>query len=743
MKEIPFFAELRRPLYPLPVPVFDRSKPGKGEFAITSEWCISVPADASEQVRMAADDLRKFLLEGGIRVAYCRQTSKGQPSIRLKKGGARGAAPENYRIRIRPDGIVITGTDDSGVMYGAFFLEELMKQRRAPILKPGNISRRPILRTRILRSPMSFFHRQELPTVLDAYPETYLLRMAHHGFNGIWLRGRLHEMVKVRAFPEFGLDSDRILRDVNTLVQRAAKYGIKVFFYFNEPLAMRKDSGFFDRYPHLKGQSHGSEEVFAMCTSTPEVQVFLRDGMKYLFTKVSGLSGVILITASEFHTHCFSHFATRNQAPGVWREKMECPRCRTRTPQAVIGEVIGCINDGVKAARPDAEVIAWNWSWTLYEDEPQPGVIKALPKGVGVMADFERGGKRVTDGFKHMVDEYSQTYVGPSERFRGTAKVARETKRGMYAKLQIGVTHEIASVPYFPVYRKLAEKFLSLNRQHAIGAMECWNFGNILSPNTELANAFSWAPLPKSIDAYLRRIAERDFGAKAAAPLVKAWDCFARATEHYPFSIPLLYWGPQHFGPAFPLYFKPVNRHMPIPWLLPADVKYDTDFSWMQYTKFGDEIANYLGPFTPEKLVSCFDNLVREWQRGVDFMRKALRGVPKSCRANAEREYTVAAAVLSQFTTVRNVTEFVHLRNRYGQEKNAAAKKRLLQTLLTIAEGEVKNSLACRDLAERNNQLGFHGEAFGYDYTPAKINAKVRTTQTSIAQIRKALSKLV
>ena len=320
--------------------------------------------------------------------------------------------------------------------------------------------------------------------------------------------------------------------------------------------------------------------------------------------------------------------------------------------------------------------------------------------------------------------------------------MARRQNRAMYAKLQIGTTHEVGSVPNFPVYHKLAQKYLNQAKQHVVGAMQCWNFGNILSLNTEVASAFSWAPLPKSIDGYLQQVATREFGAKAAGAVVKAWACFSKATDHYPFSIPLLYWGPQHFGPAFPLYFRKVNRHLPIPWLLPAEIEYDTDFSWMKFTQFGDQIENYLGPFKPQQLVSCFDNLLAEWRHGLALMRKALASVPRTLKPNAEREYGVAAAVCSQFATVRNVTEFTHLRNQYWEEKDPTARQALLQLLLAIAEAEIANALACRSLALKNNQLGFHGEAMGYDYTPAKIDAKVRTTRASVAQIRKALVRL-
>ena len=51
-KPIPFFKELKGPLYPLPVKALDRAKAGKGEVGITSAWTIVIPADASDQVRM-------------------------------------------------------------------------------------------------------------------------------------------------------------------------------------------------------------------------------------------------------------------------------------------------------------------------------------------------------------------------------------------------------------------------------------------------------------------------------------------------------------------------------------------------------------------------------------------------------------------------------------------------------------------------------------------------------------------
>jgi hypothetical protein len=160
----------------------------------------------------------------------------------------------------------------------------------------------------------------------------------------------------------------------------------------------------------------------------------------------------------------------------------------------------------------------------------------------------------------------------------------------------------------------------------------------------------------------------------------------------------------------------------------------------MKYSEFGDQIENYLGGFTPEKMVSCFDNLLAEWQKGVANLEQALAKTPERLHANAEREYTVAAAALSQFTSARNVTEFIHLRNQYRHDQTTAAtRKRLLPKLIHIAENELRNAAFCRELIHRNPMLGFHGEAFGYDYTPEKIDAKIETTQATLEEMKKAL----
>src|SRR2546425_704080 len=67
-------------------------------------------------------------------------------------------------------------------------------------------------------------------------------------------------------------------------------------------------------------------QTYAMCLSTEPVQRYLREGIRDLFSAVPELAGAFVITASEHHTHCWSH---------VWRiasKKIDCPRCKDRSP---------------------------------------------------------------------------------------------------------------------------------------------------------------------------------------------------------------------------------------------------------------------------------------------------------------------------------------------------------------------------------------------------------------------------
>ena len=222
--------------------------------------------------------------------------------------------------------------------------------------------------------------------------------------------------------------------------------------------------------------------------------------------------------------------------------------------------------------------------------------------------------------------------------------MARAAGRQVYAKLQIGVTHEIATVPYYPLLPNIAEKLLRLVRAGGSGAMECWNFGNFLSRNTEVANWFSWEPLPESPGQLLRQIAARDFGAAAADSFVAAWGRFCEAAEFFPFDNKFVYDGPMHIGGAYPLFAEKTGKPMAMSWLLPGEVKYNAYDEFMGRGEFGDDLG-FLSKFGPEMTVRCLRKLLAVWAGGLRLIEQAMPSVPESLRSNAAGELAVASAV--------------------------------------------------------------------------------------------------
>src|SRR5690606_34882058 len=87
---------------------------------------------------------------------------------------------------------------------------------------------------------------------LDPYPEGLLEKLAIQGVNGIWMHVVLKQLCeRTPSFPEFGEDSEIRLKNLKKIVDRAARYGIKVYLYMNEPRAMSES--FFDHRREIAG----------------------------------------------------------------------------------------------------------------------------------------------------------------------------------------------------------------------------------------------------------------------------------------------------------------------------------------------------------------------------------------------------------------------------------------------------------------------------------------------------------
>jgi len=574
---------------------------------------------------------------------------------------------------------------------------------------------------RIIRSPFSDYSGDEVENCLQDYPETYLKEIAREGYNGIWLRVILREIVPSTPFPEFGNKGKEQLGALNKLVVKAGRFGVKVYLYLCEPRGFRAKDPFWQRHPEVKGQpvtfqATGGKDglYFALCSSTTAVKEFLEESSFNLFRQVPGLGGVFLITASEHHTHCYSHFPKLQKEysdPNIeaWsRAKFLCPRCIGRRPTEVVAEIIRLINRGVKSAAPKAEVIAWTWSWSILEPDPQKELIALLPKDVILMSDWERGGQKKVCGRRYPLDEYSFSYPGPSPRFKKQLEIAK--KRGMrtMAKIQIGTTHELASVPYLPLPHLLAAKMQKLNEFRVDGYLGCWIMGGNVSPMSKLAGRMSQRPQVSPSKA-IKELAGAEFGERSAAAVTRAWRCFATAWRKYPFSIPFLYYGPINYATAYPLSLNLKKKAPTASWRpLPRDKK--------GHLLLGDNLEVWVKPFGPQIIVNAFRELLKVWETGVAILRRAWEKDKQNQRLKEELNLTkhIALSIRSSINIIR-----FYLLLRKDRES------RVLLQIKRIFKAEMQIAVEDKKLVEFDRRLGYHPEAHIHLFTLKDLDYKI------------------
>ncbi len=563
---------------------------------------------------------------------------------------------------------------------------------------------------RIFRSFKAKYYEDDILAGPGAYPEEYFAKLADHGFNAVWLRGILRNLAAADALPTLARDVPAHQDALGTVVDRATRHGVKVLLYLNEPLCLPADDPFWREHPETIGAygDSGMDEwwaTHALCTSVPAVQQWLRQAARQLFADIPQLGGWFLISASEHLTHCYSHRGWKTRDG----RNEDCPRCSQRHPSDVAAEVITLLRDGTRQASPAARCIAWNWSWTMYEQDPQDRLLDALPKDVTLLLDFERGGHRVMPGGKRIfIDEYSLSYVGPSERFMAGYHAARKRGLDVMAKLQIGTTHELATVPNLPLVNHVYEKLLAAQRLGLAGIVGTWNFGNALSLNTAAVGEFvrnrDNGGRPGD---FVKRLAASYFPGADAAAVAAAIDLFCAAMEYFPFDMSMLYYGPANYALAYPLTLNPLTGK-------------SMGWSWMMHER-GDDLSASLGQFTLDEAIDAFAAVAAGWAAGAAALEKALATCPAP---RARLELGVAKVAGACFRSAANVYRTYRLR----KDRPADAERQFA----AIAADEIENLAAALPWIAADDRLGFHAECQGCQFSREMVGAKLATLRNVV-----------
>lgn len=569
-------------------------------------------------------------------------------------------------------------------------LDERVKDGIAPSVDPpfafldryGQAATQPVskrgadpFKLKILYSYSAVYGDPLLDPEVDPYPDGLLADLAANGINGVWLQGILYTLVPWAGSYGDGGARERRIRNLNALIARAARHGIGIYLYLNEPRSMPPD--FFAEHPEWRGEQRGQDAEHAVCTSAAGMLDALRDGVSDLFRKAPDLAGVFTITMSENLTHCRS----KPTGPAF----PLCARCADRTPAELAAGVNNAISDGVRAVNDRAAVIAWNWSWG---PDWSSAVAQQLRPGVSVMCTSEAWLQTEAQGIRGRIADYTMSKVGPGFLADETWQQARARGLERVAKIQMNNTWECSAVPYLPVPFLVKDHLRNLEARGIEGLMVGWTLGGYPGGNLALT---SMEP---------KELARIRFG-PLAPRVIEAWKLFGDAFAFFPLhGVAMLYRGPQNVGPMNPLFAEPSGQSATM-----------VGFPY-------DDITRWRGClFPPEVFEEEFRRLSEGWAAGLDVLREAEPDVTDEIRAAWDDLVNVAEAAYTHFRSTYLQILFIRLRDETRTPET-------LRRMVDVLDEEIELALRLRTVVRRDSRIGFEASNHYY-YTEWSLLEKV------------------
>lgn len=614
---------------------------------------------------------------------------------------------EAYKIIISKDNIRIIANDTEGIRRGIIYIEDELRRREGAFLEEGEIHRKPFIKTRITRcffSPINRFPKwgDELSDDIDYYPEEYLNRLMHDGANGLWIYTRFSDLVPSSIIKEYGNGYEKRIAKLNRTIEKCARYGIGVYVFAIEPIALTPE--LLEKYPQLAGTVYdvkGDDGVFrkgaTFCTNSEEGKKFLYEIGVRLLELAPKLTGFISITQGERISSCASY-------P---EGKCTCPICSGKKRGHVLSDTVEALCSGFRAKNPDFKVVSWSYGHRSWEFEQICDYVETAPSDAFLMQNFEEMGYEEQLGKMRQCVDYWLSYVGPSELFKVTAEKAMETHKHMFAKLQVCCSHEIASVPYVPVPGILYKKYAAAKALNVEGIVQCWYFGNYPSLMSKAAGELAFVDSFDDEEGFLKNLAGIYWGRNKAEKISHVWKEFEKGYAQYPMNIMYSYYGPMHDSVVWKLALKPKNFSLPRTW-------FSLDCS------DGDRIGEcMLNGHTIEEVLTLVENMKNEWHKGVLMLAE----LSAECAEEME-QISIAKTIDILFESAYHIILFYYLREKLGLGKGDA--KQILGRLRELVHAEIKNSCSIITLCKEDSKLGYHSEAEGFKFFPAKLEDRIK-----------------
>lgn len=372
-----------------------------------------------------------------------------------------------------------------------------------------------------------------------SYPEELLAKYQSVGVNAIWLHVALYQVVPFTFDESYSTGWQSRQQKLRELVERCRKYGIKVFLYLNEPRCM--PMSFFEKFPELYGRTDGQHG--SLCTSTPEVQEYLRGAITTLCESVPDIAGFFCIVFSENMTHCKSI------------PEYTCERCKDLSPGRLAADVIKIISDASRKVNPKIKTMVHMWAAESFVgSENMFEYLDMIPEEVIILTVSENRKKYCIGGIEGVVADYTMSIPGPSERTLELCEHAKKNGHEMCLKVQINNTWECSTVAYLPVFDLIREHMTNIKNAKVEHLLLNWSLGGYPSVSLKIAMECLKDP---SEEKYVK-VLEEEFG-EYASVVKSAASKFSEAFREFPFHLSTAYFGPQNAGPSNLLHMEPTG----------------------------------------------------------------------------------------------------------------------------------------------------------------------------------------
>ena len=649
-------------------------------------------SDPEDVLRTAYDDLESFFQEVGIPAGE-------YPIItRIKDCGPN----DSFEIEVTADQCIIYGSNLEGIRRGICYLEDLIMGNGAAVLEAGIIRKKAWMRRRISRC---FFgpirrpphNRDELLDEYDYYPDAYLNRLAHEGINGLWLTVTFKDLCRTSFAPDYGKDAPKRLAKLRRTVDQCLRYGIKTYIFTIEPNSWDVSDPILKQFPEFAGAKLPGTRV-CFCPSSETAQRYLYESTNYIFSAVPKLGGMINISLGERSTTCLSSIHSEIEWSREEGTEIKCPRCGGLPHNEIIYRSVSAMTAGMRAASPDAEFISWNYIPNPLEQRDWAYTLSKMPEGATALWNFESGGIAEQLGKKRIGGDYWLSYVGPSERFlRFAANCPAGTKPA--AKLQVGCSHELATVPYVPVPGLLYRKYRTLHELGIDTVMQCWYFGNYPGIMNKAAGMLSFEDFTTDEHTFLSELLMPQWG-KHTAKVAEVYQKCSEAYSYYPLSNAIQYYGPFHDGVVWPLFCNEQNLPMAPTWQT-------------NYPISGDAVGEALDQHTLEEVTELSRLMSAGWSEavsGLQSLKNEFANFPERLR-----DIDLLRVLELHFVTGYDIFNFYSERNKHLG---------VTPVMREILQRQISVSREMAELCRKDSRIGFHSEAENYKYFPEKLEAR-------------------